>query len=363
MATLRDFMQLGRTQTACAEGAVFPLIAYLGGAPLWTLPLFALIGFLVHVGGFAENGMSDLKYDRTDPNKSHHPVVAGRIPTRSGWIFAEGVFAAGAILFFALALYRGAYLAMLPFAGFLVFARAYNFLGKSWKPGAVLSISLCFSLSPLACGMLWTDRISPIVFAVFLFAFALEAFQIAVSGEIKDVGQMEEKNLLRDLGARLTPGGPMNYITPLLLTNDTTASARGRAFSGDWFYPGLAAFVLAGVLTLAKILTLEWVASVVVVSWSWPGGFLWILMSGIVGTLVLAVGYLLPVLAPGPFDRGRRVRTMGLGEAAGYLLLVLVVSPLLLPWLWLPFVVVPVLWYAGFNRAIWSTGSAWAPGV
>jgi 4-hydroxybenzoate polyprenyltransferase len=328
-----DFLRIARAQTAAVEGAGFPLAAYLGGAPVWSLPLFALFGILAHFGGFGENSVSDIEFDRVDPNKRDHPVVSGRIAVRNAMLFVYACQVLGILLFAAVLEARG-HLLLVPiaaFAGYVVLGHAYNFLGKRWKPGAVLEISGAFALAFLACGTAWTGRLSEPVGLVGAFAFAWVAYQIAALGEGKEIAVRSEKNLLRQLGMETSADG-----TELRSSH--------------------AAFAFTGALTWVKIGVLG------VIAWQF-GSWRWFVPVVIVSMLFLRSMNDLAFL-PGRWDRTRFLRLAGICEAGGYLLLVLAVAPRLGAPLVVVFVALPVLWFVGLNRLLWSrTGSAWAPGV
>src|SRR5271157_5449292 len=194
-----DLLRIARAQTAAVEGAGFPLAAYLGGAPVWSLPLFALFGILAHFGGFGENSITDIGLDRLDPNKRDHPVVSGRVAVHRAMLYVYACQALALLLFLGLLEARGT-VAVLPVAallGYIGLGHAYNFLGKRWKPGAVLEISGAFALAFLACGTAWTGRTTVLVDIVAVYAFFMVAFQIAIAGELKEIERDNEENLLR----------------------------------------------------------------------------------------------------------------------------------------------------------------------
>jgi 4-hydroxybenzoate polyprenyltransferase len=366
MGVIADYLRIGRAQTAAVEGAGFPLAAWIGGAPLWTLPLFAILGIVAHLGGFGENGITDLAYDRGDPSKLDHPLVSGRVPFRRGLVFVYACQAAGVAVFVGVLglAHEHSGVPVLAFVGYILLGHAYNLLGKAWKPGAVLEISGAFALAFLACATAWTGRATDLVWAVATYAFAFTAFQIAVAGELKELGQRNEGNLLRRLGSRVGPG-LLGAASPTLATVvDSGASVTGD--TEPFLLVGRATWWFGLVLSALKALALAFVASLVsgAVLWPlWSFGTPWGTLIAFVSGFAFAA-YSTVLLWPGPFDRGTRLRIMGIGEAGSYLLLVFALAPALWPWLLPAFVVLPVLWFAGMNRWLWArTGSAWAPGV
>ena len=337
----RAYLRLARAQTAAVEGAGFPLAAWIGGAPLWALPLFALLGILCHFGGFGENGITDLSYDRADPSKATHPLVTGALPRPRAMAFVLGCQMGGLVLFYGVFGWLGHAGDSLPFLAFLsyvVLGHVYNFLGKRWKPGAVMEISGAFALAFLACATAWTGRASVLVWAVMAYAGAMTAFQIAIAGELKELGQANEKNLLRRLGARIA----------------RREAPRGTAEELE-LDAGPRVWTLSMGLTGLKLATLIVIAFLAV--WWWG-----VFTAGVAGVALTV--YTAALLAKRTWDRPKLMRLMGLGEAGSYLLLVLALVPRLGVELAVGFLVLPVVWYTGMNRALWvGTGSSWAPGV
>ena len=134
-----------------------------------------------------------------------------------------------------------------------------------------------------------------------------------------------------------------------------TANDRAAAFVDDWLLTSRGAWVLAVGLSTAKAAAIGTVALLVGGPWWWASA-----VSFVAGLVFYT--YTFALLRPGRWNRPRRVKLMGIGEASSYLLLVLAVAPLLLPWLWALFLVLPVLWFVGMNHALWvGSGSAWAP--
>jgi hypothetical protein len=344
--TARDVLRLYRAQTAAVEGAGFPLAAWLGHAPLWSLPGFALLGLLAHFGGFGENSFLDYLagFDKSDPSKADHPLVAGRMTVghAGAWVYLAQV--AGVLVFVTLLFHGVRALPVLAFAGYIGLGHAYNLVGKRNKPLAVAEISGAFALAFLACGSLWTGAADPVVWAAAAYAGVFTAFQIAVAGELKELAQPGERNLLRRLGSRVEPG-----------MGGSAADPRGIAIEPH-LDVGPGTWVLATVLTGAK-----WIALGILLVLLWPG-FWWYPAFVVAGVALYVYGRAL--LRPGPFRRPRRVAVMGAGEAASYLLLVLAVAPAIWPWLVWAFAALPVVWFAGMNRLLWpGSGSALAPGV
>jgi len=335
---VKDVARLGRLQTAVLEMLGFAIAGFLGGFPIAWIPVLVAFGLLAHLAGFGMNSVSDFLsgFDARDPAKANHPLVAGRMFVRkaTSWVFlwvSLGILMESAILFAALG--RGVSIGMpaLAFVANLALGTLYNVSGKGHKAVKVLEISAAYALGFLAVGTAWTGASMALVELVGSYIFVYGAFNIAIAGELKDIGQTHEENLLRRLGANVDP----------------------ETF---WFSMGRGARVLAAVLALGKALAIAGVAYAV-------GGVVWAVLS-VFPTLGILGLYERKLLSPGPYDRPRRLKTMGLGEAVSHLLAVVALAPILGVAGTALLTVLPVLWFLGVNQWLWpSTGSSWAPGV
>ncbi len=335
---VKDVARLGRLQTAVLEMLGFAIAGILGGFPIAWIPVLVVFGLLAHLAGFGMNSVSDFLagYDTRDPAKADHPLVAGRMSVReaTSWVFlwvCFGILMEGAILFATLERGISIGLPLLAFAAYLALGTLYNVSGKGHKAVKVLEISAAYALGFLAVGTAWTGTSTWLVDLVAFYIFLYGAYDIAIAGELKDIGQAHEDNLLRRLGANVEP--------------ETL-----------WLLMGPKAQVLAAILALGKTLVVAAIASA-------QGVVLWAVLITL-PTLVILSLYGKILLHSGPYDRPRRMKTMGLGEAASYLLAVIALAPVLGVAGTAALTVLPVLWFVGVNRWLWpSTGSSWAPGV
>ncbi len=354
------FLEWGRfcrLQTAAVEMGGFGLAALIGGATGWWILYAALFGVLVHAAGFSQNTLHDFigGYDN-EPDKAHHPLQTGAITVRQGNVAVYGLMAIGIAVFFLFDPGRFI-LPWLFLFGYLAFGTLYNTVGKLSSIEGVLEISIAFFCGFLAVGTVWTGSVSPLLWAAAVFGLFMTMSQIAVAGFIKDIAHPRESNLLRRLGTRIEPPLPaMSGLNEDVVRGGGAVVVNKRAMLGDWLFPNRATWALAFGLSWAKAIALGAIAYLLL-------GWWWGIEVAVVSFVAFSV-YTIALLRPGPFDRPRRVKVMGLGEAGSYLLLVLALVPVLWPWLWAVFIILPVLWYVSMNRMLWSgSGSAWAPGV
>jgi hypothetical protein len=265
--------------------------------------------------------------------------VTGQLPLPRGVAFVVGCQAAGLGLFFGVLGTLGRTwtpLAAGAFLGYIALGHAYNFLGKRWKVGAVLEISGAFALAFEACGTSWTGHVNALIWGVTLYAGLMVAFQIGIAGELKELGQLGERNLLRKLGAAIIPKPTWG--------------------GGPYFHAPRPVWALSWVLTTGKALALGIVGDLAF-------GPFWGVGAFTLGFAVLTL-YQYRLLHSGGWDRSSKLHVMGMGEATSYLLLVVAVGPVLGIAVGAAFAILPVLWYVAMNRALWmGTASSWAPGV
>ena len=172
------------------------------------------------------------------------------------------------------------------------------------------------------------------------------------------MGQSNEKNLLRRLGTTVAPlmDSQLAGVIDDFVRSGAAVVVSKRAVSGDSLFTSRRTWALAFGLSAMKAVAIGAVAYLLL-------GWWWGIAVAVVSYVAFSL-YTVALLRPGPFDRARRVKLMGIGEAGSYLLLVLALVPVLWPWLWVAFIILPVLWYVSMNRVLWSgSGSAWAPGV
>lgn len=325
----RAWLQFFRLHTASAEIGGFGIAAYLAGVRSFALIPIFLFAVLVHAAGFGENSLVDWVkgYDRVDPSKAHHPLNMGTIKTAMAKDAIITLHAAGIALFALLVItYRAgandAHLAIaIPsFALAIILGNIYNFYGKVNKPLAPVEISLTFSLFTVAVYYGLGGNGGTVPDLLFLYAFFYVFFQIAQMGEAKELGQMNERNLLRRMGSYVDGDGIYHFSRANNVFMWSLAAVKGAILIS------LALIVegtdLAGALTILLIFA-------VLVSY---------------GLLFMRVR-----------TRSRALRIMGAGEALSYVILVPSIIAVQ-QWSYvLLFVLLPMLYFVGVNRVTWGT--------
>jgi len=173
------------------------------------LGLFALF---LHFFSFGHNNLMDaaMGYDRTDPSKSHYPLVSGTVSLRQAhrvihWGLAILGVIGGLICLYA----RAPTLALLSLFTFYTFGHAYN--------DGLSKESL---LAPLACSISYTglglwgwflshETLGTLGIWVASYLFSYTIFSDGYLGHLKELGIRERNNILVKLGARIEDG---NFI-------------------------------------------------------------------------------------------------------------------------------------------------------
>lgn len=199
---VRKYLQLTRAHTAPLETVPAALGAALavGGLFNEAVLAWAVFGALYHFAGYGANSFLDwaLGYDKDDPNKQDHPLNTGALSQMGA--------AAAVVAFNAAYLLLGIYLTMENFLAFSIviasflMALAYNTFGKRTKY-KFIPISLAHTgvfIAPYIA--LGGDLFSSVFWTATAYMIVWIVFQIAISGELKDIGNPDEENLLADVG-------------------------------------------------------------------------------------------------------------------------------------------------------------------
>lgn len=198
---MRKYLQLTRAHTAPLEAIPALMGAALAVGSLWSVDVAAwgIVGVLYHLAGYGHNSLSDwvAGYDKDDPHKQHHPLNTGAISeAEARWVINLLMAAAIIITLYLTFGNAGAVISMFTA---IAFGLAYNIIGKATQLKFVfisVAHTMMFVIPFLALG---GSAFRPEFLLGALFVFLWVAFQISVSGEIKDIVQ-DESNFLRKLG-------------------------------------------------------------------------------------------------------------------------------------------------------------------
>lgn len=312
------WLRLLRIHTAAlAQGLVLVGLGLSGARDWTTWLLFALLAVAYHAAGFVHNDICDVEHDKSDPAKSHFPLVSGEVSLRDARLLYAGLLVT--VLVLASYLSRGRAAPLLCLAGAVVAGHVYNFRAKS-DPASAAYAAVAFTCLPLAAYYAHADRCSVLMVLVAAYVALMMVFEIGVEGCMKDIDS-DEVSLLRALGCCLLEGG------------NVRVSGAARAFSWLLKAPAFALFV---------------------VMWRESGSHIAALVAGLhlAGVVVWATRRL---LADGAFERQRRIRMCVIIEVLTYTMLVLAVQGSLGWGRVVLLIAYPYAWYVVLNRLTWAT--------
>lgn len=220
--------------------------------------LWLLFGVAYHNIGYGMNSYVDWKkgFDKDDERKQHHPLNTDEIKPNTA---KKVTFILMALLVTFLAVMTISDIVALGLSVLMVVSGvAYNYFGKYTSLKAV-PISIAHTLVFFIPYYLYTDSIT--VFGILITSayFVHHFYQIAVSGDIKDIDQ-DEASLIQKLGAKLVDGEIMgvNYFittNKILIFGYGTAVVEMFLAHGAVFYMNPSPYVI-GITAIMGTLTI-----------------------------------------------------------------------------------------------------------
>jgi len=205
---VRKYLQLTRAHTAPLEAVPAALGAALAAGGLFKEPVlaWAIFGVLYHLAGYGANSYLDwvLGYDKNDPNKQDHPMALESFRQMHGAMVIIGLNVGYLLL--GLMLTRENPVAFFVVLASFLMALVYNTLGKRTKY-KFIPISLAHTgvfIAPYIA--LGGDLFSSVFWAATAYMIVWIVFQIAISGELKDINNPDEENLLAYVGCYVSEG-------------------------------------------------------------------------------------------------------------------------------------------------------------
>jgi len=199
----RAWLRLFRAHTAVLEAPMAVLGAAIGLGTFfdYRVGLWLIFGVMYHFVGYGMNSYVDWDkgFDKEDERKQHHPLNTGEIKPDN----AKKVIGVSFILLFAYLAYltHSSYVGLGLTCLMVVSGVAYNYFGKYTSLKAV-PIAVAHTLVFFIPYYMYTDSIT--LFSVLMTTayFIHHIYQIAISGDIKDVDQ-DEASLIQKLGASI----------------------------------------------------------------------------------------------------------------------------------------------------------------
>lgn len=339
METIRSYLQLTRLHTAPLETVPALLGAMLatGGEINILVLLWGFFGLLYHAAGYGMNSIVDWMkgYDRLDRNKQHHPLNRGSIKLERAALFIVGLFFV--LIALGVGLARGEYLALTFMVLGAIAGVAYNTIGKE-TPYKFLLISFAHTTVFIVPYLAMGGDIFTMEFRLAaLYIFLWVAFQISVSGEIKDIHEIGESNYLRDtLGVTIKKRQFRMPDSDILIFSH---NSRLYSLGIKCINLMLGAFIL---LTLIGS----------VFSYT-PLSLIWLGVWGFLSVVTIANTTLL--VRDGEYNRSNRIRRMSVIELVTLFIFISALYPIIGLGAVVTLIVGSVVWVLGLNRVEWGT--------
>jgi len=201
---IRAWLIFFRAHTAILETpmAVIGAGLALGTVFHWDILYWIVFGVAYHFIGYGMNSYVDWAkgYDKEDPHKQHHPLNTGQITASQARHAVFGLL----ILFIVYALWLGnfSFIAGVGVALMFVSGVTYNYLGKI-TDHKYIPISVVHTMVFVYPYLVLGGPINIVILLGIAAFFIHHVYQIAISGDIKDIA-MDESSLIRKWGADIT---------------------------------------------------------------------------------------------------------------------------------------------------------------
>jgi 4-hydroxybenzoate polyprenyltransferase len=163
--------------------------------------LWLLFGALYHFVGYGMNSYVDWKkgFDKDDPRKQHHPLNSGSLEPNKA---RNVIFSlSAALVLFSVAIGGFTIQAVVITSLMMLLGLSYNYLGKFTRLKAV-PISGVHTLVFIFPYLTYAPEIELYVVLISIAYFIHHFYQIAISGDIKDIDQ-DESSLIKSMGATI----------------------------------------------------------------------------------------------------------------------------------------------------------------
>lgn len=329
---LRAWLRFFRAHTAILESPLAIIGAAISLGTLWKPIIFfwCIFGVIYHFVGYGMNSYVDWKkgFDKDDPQKQHHPLNTGEISPDDAKNAI--IITLVTLILYGLIIARFSLVAIVSALIMLVSGVAYNYLGK-YTRFKFIPISIVHTMVFIFPFLQYQDGVQissgtiGLLFVLMALAYFIHhIFQIAISGDIKDIKQ-DEATLLKDLGLELRIS-----IDNILILDS-----------------GLVVLFSSYVLLLAQagiagsaLLLFEGYHSAI---------FLLLILSG----WMVYEGD--KTVASGTYDRGDRVTHMSRRELAGYMLIHSAAIPLIGYFAYILITVYMLGYLFVMNKFLWGT--------
>lgn len=215
---VKAWLRLFRAHTAVLEAPMAFLGAALGLGTVFHPLVFAwlLFGVMYHFAGYGMNSYVDWKkgFDKEDQRKQHHPLNTGDINPDTARNVVFGI--TGLLFVYGLVLVSVRIESLLLVLLMVVSGLAYNYIGKFTQLKSI-PISIAHTLVFFIPYYIYAGEVETYVALMTAAYFVHHIYQIAISGDIKDIDQ-DEASLLKSLGANVVES--TRYSTNKFVTSE-----------------------------------------------------------------------------------------------------------------------------------------------
>ena len=189
-----------RAHTGMLEAPIPAFGAAVALGSLWRVEVaaWAVVGLLYHFAGYGQNSYYDWEkgYDKDDPHKQHHPLNTGELDPERAKFAANSMVVATVIAVVMLTGFKLVPLLLLAVA--LLSGVSYNLYGKSVTHKYIL-LAVAHSMLFLIPYTVYGNGNARFAVMIFYALVIHHCFQIAISGDVKDINQ-DESSLLNKIG-------------------------------------------------------------------------------------------------------------------------------------------------------------------
>lgn len=338
---LKQWLIFFRAHTGILEAPIPAMGAALALGGIWRVEviLWAFVGLLYHYAGYGQNSYYDWEggYDKGDPHKQHHPLNTGAIKPSIAKIAANGMVFLTLLVMLLVIGPEPLPIALLLIA--LICGLIYNTKGKELTH-KYLFISVAHSMLFLIPYSLYTGTITPYAFLVFVALVVHHSFQIAISGDMKDIMQ-DESSVLDAIGIRVTDECIFRYEEeeePFVIGSSTIVHTKNV----DLVIAGVAGLQIGILLPVMYELSRSAITDLYFIA----------VFSGLSMSLFLIS---LEVVKRGVYDRSERMRNIALRELVGFWLIYAALIPVIGFDGFIVGFTLCILYLVGHSRFMWGT--------
>ena len=327
-----------RAHTGMLEAPIPAFGAAVALGSLWRVEVlaWAVVGLLYHFAGYGQNSYYDWEkgYDKDDPHKQHHPLNTGAINPERAKFAANGMVAATVLAIVMLTGFTVVPLLLLAVA--LLSGLLYNLYGKSVTHKYML-LAVAHSMLFVIPYTLYGNGNARFAAVVFLALVVHHCFQIAISGDVKDINQ-EESSLLNKIGVVWEDGADLVVSYDGTIKDGVIKHTRNVDVIVTFVTALQVAFALVA-LCLTE-LSLEPIS-----------GIVFLMLLGSISLWFVSIR----IVTSGPYIRKQRMRNIAVRELIGFWIIYMAFIPIIGGMGYAIAFILCILYLFTLSKAMWGT--------